>query len=153
MNEQLATLCYIRQEGQVLLIRKKRGIGAGKINGPGGKVDPGETPLAAAIRETEEEVGVTPLDPQLRGDLVFRFADGLVLRCLIYLAEGCRGEPYETAEAVPLWFAADALPYGEMWEDDREWLPLLFAGQHFTGNVDVDGEHTSNHSFSILQKR
>ena len=27
---------------EVLLIRKKRGLGAGKINGPGGKIDPGE---------------------------------------------------------------------------------------------------------------
>ena len=151
MSEQLATLCYIRREGRLLLIRKKRGIGAGKITGPGGKVDPGETPLAAAIRETQEEVGVTPLDPQLRGDLVFRFADGLVLRCLIYLAEECRGEPHETDEAIPLWFAVDALPYDEMWRDDREWLPLLLAGQCFTGSVDVDGERTSNHRFSILE--
>ena len=153
MTEQLATLCYIRRDGRLLLIRKKRGIGAGKINGPGGKVDPGETPLAAAIRETEEEVGVTPVDPQLRGDVVFHFADGLVLRCLIYLAEDYRGETRETAEATPLWFATDQLPYGEMWEDDREWLPLLLAGKHFTGIVNVDGEHTSGHVFSVLNSR
>ena len=153
MTELLATLCYIRKEGRLLLIRKKRGIGAGKINGPGGKVDPGETPLAAAIRETQEEVGVTPLDPQLRGDLIFHFADGLVLRCLIYLAEDCLGEPHETAEAVPLWFATGALPYDEMWEDDREWLPLLLAGQSFTGKVNVDGEHATQQELSILKKR
>ena len=131
MTEQLATLCYIVRDGQLLLIHKKRGIGAGKINGPGGKVDPGETPLAAAIRETREEVGVVPNDPQLRGDLLFYFADGLVLRCLIYLSDGCLGEPHETAEAVPQWFPVTALPYGEMWEDDRIWLPLLIAGRVF----------------------
>ena len=153
MTEQLATLCYIVRDGQLLLIRKKRGIGAGKINGPGGKVDPGEAPLAAAIRETEEEVGVTPNDPQLRGDLVFYFADGLVLRCLIYLSAGCQGEPHETAEAIPLWFPIDALPYAEMWEDDRDWLPLLLEGESFTGNVGVDGEHVTRRQFAISQKR
>lgn len=40
----LATLMFVIDEarGEVLLIRKKRGLGAGKINGPGGKIDPGK---------------------------------------------------------------------------------------------------------------
>ena len=149
MAEQLATLCYILHEGRVLLIRKKRGIGAGKINGPGGKVDPGEAPLAAAIREVEEETGVTPLDPVLHGELRFRFADGLVLHCMVYLADHFHGEPCETPEAVPLWFPVDALPYEEMWEDDRHWLPLLLARQFFTGTVKVDGNEVVEQSFHI----
>ena len=150
MTEQLATLCYILRDGQVLLIRKKRGIGAGKINGPGGKVDPGETPLAAAIRETQEEVGVTPYDPQWRGELLFRFTDGLNLRCHVFLAPGCHGEPHETAEAVPLWFPVDALPYHEMWEDDAAWIPLLLGGKRFTGEISVDGEAVIQHIIKIV---
>ena len=35
-----ATLMFVREGDQVLLIRKLRGIGAGKINAPGGKIDP-----------------------------------------------------------------------------------------------------------------
>ena len=34
--EEVATLMFIIQGDSVLLIRKKRGLGAGKINGPGG---------------------------------------------------------------------------------------------------------------------
>lgn len=149
MPEQLVTLCYILQDGRLLLIRKKRGIGAGKINGPGGKVDPGELPLAAAIRETEEEIGVTPIEPELRGELVFYFKDGPTLRCLVYLARAFRGVPHETAEAVPVWYPVDKLPYDEMWEDDREWLPLLIAGQRFTGTVRVEGEKATSHTVSL----
>ena len=149
-TEQQATLCYIRKEGRVLLIRKKRGIGAGKINGPGGKVDAGETPLAAAIRETQEEIGVTPIHPELRGELWFRFSHGLTLHCLIFLADDHEGVPHETEEAVPSWFPVDALPYEEMWEDDREWLPLLLSGKRFTGSVLVQGDHSGKHEISII---
>ena len=46
-----ATLVFIHQGSRVLLIEKLRGIGMGKINGPGGKIDPGETPLECAVRE------------------------------------------------------------------------------------------------------
>ena len=42
--EQRATLLFVVKDGQVLLIHKKRGLGAGKINAPGGRLDPGETP-------------------------------------------------------------------------------------------------------------
>ena len=56
----LATLMFIIDEprGRVLLIRKKRGLGAGKINGPGGKIDPGEDAITAALREAEEELAL-----------------------------------------------------------------------------------------------
>ena len=149
MAEQLVTLCFIVRDGQVLLIRKKRGIGAGKINGPGGKVDPGESPLAGAIREVQEEIGVTPLDPVLHGQVRFLFTDGLVFHCMIYLARRYEGEPCETDEAVPLWFPVDSVPYEEMWADDKHWLPALLEARQFTGTVGVDGEAVTSHSFQF----
>ena len=69
--QERATLLFVRRAGQVLLIRKKRGLGAGKINGPGGRLDAGETPSQCAIREVQEELCVTPTDVQLRGELAF----------------------------------------------------------------------------------
>ncbi len=151
MTEQLVTLCFIVRDGRVLLMRKKRGIGAGKINAPGGKVDPGETPLAAAVRETQEEICVTPLAPQLRGQLWFHFADGPTLRCLVYLTDRFEGEPQETAEAVPRWYSTDAIPYGEMWEDDSYWLPALLAGERFEGTVEVTGEHVTTQNIKVVK--
>ena len=52
----LATLMFVVQKGRILLIRKKRGIGAGKVNGPGGKFEPGETALQCVLREVREEL-------------------------------------------------------------------------------------------------
>ena len=149
-SEQQATLCYILKNDQVLLIRKKRGIGAGKINGPGGKVDPGETPLDAAVRETHEEVGVTPLNLDLRGELRFHFAGGPTVHCLIYVSREYRGELCETEEAVPMWYPVNELPYADMWADDRHWLPLLLGGKRFRGSVKVEGEEALDQQIEVL---
>jgi len=136
-----ANLCFIVKDGRILLIRKKRGLGAGKINGPGGKLDPGETALDSAIRETQEEIGVTPLEIEERGALHFQFTDGYSLHCAVFLARDFTGELIETAEATPLWFRLDAIPYDEMWADDRHWLPHMLAGQRFQAWFEFDGDH------------
>src|SRR5205809_789929 len=93
-----ANLCFVLRGSEVLLIRKKRGLGAGKINAPGGKIEPGEEARAAAIRETIEEVGVRPIHPEKRGELFFEFADGLRLHCIVFLTSEFEGEPIETEE-------------------------------------------------------
>jgi 8-oxo-dGTP diphosphatase len=135
-----ANLLFIVRDKKILLIRKKRGFGAGKINGPGGKVGPGETPLAAALRETHEELGIKARGAKQHGELHFQFRDGYSLHCAVFLADDFEGEPRETDEAVPLWTPLGAIPYDEMWADDRFWLPLLIRGKSFKGYFDFDGE-------------
>lgn len=135
-----ANLCFVLKEGCVLLIRKKRGLGAGKVNGPGGKLEPGETPLQSAIREAQEEVGITPLNLEERGLLRFQFTDGYSLECTVFVASGLEGEPVETNEAAPFWVAVDAVPYDQMWADDQHWLPQVLAGQSVDGWFEFDGD-------------
>lgn len=143
-----ATLVFVVRGGQILLIRKKRGLGAGKINGPGGKLDPGETFLACAIREVEEELGVTPLSPEERGLLRFQFINdgGYGLEVRVFVAAGCSGEPRETSEAIPVWTPLGRIPYDEMWADDRLWLPLLLMGRHVQGRFVYDGDSMIDHA-------
>jgi len=148
-----ANLCFIMKEGRLLLIRKKRGLGAGKINAPGGKIEPGETALDSAVRETFEEVGVVPLAPRKRGELSFQFADGYSLHCTVFLALDCEGEPTETAEAAPFWTSVDAIPFDEMWADDAYWLPLLVAGKAFCGYFTFDGEILLSREIRLLDDR
>ena len=135
-----ATLLFVVKGGEVLLIRKKRGLGAGKINGPGGRIHAGETPLQAAVREVQEEVCVTPHGIEERGELSFQFVDGYSIHVHVFIATGCDGEVRETDEAVPLWTPIDAIPYDEMWADDRHWVPLMLAGQRFDGRFVFDGD-------------
>ena len=148
--QERAVLCFILHEGQLLLILKKRGLGGGKINAPGGKIEPGETPLEAAIRETQEEVGLTPCAPEARGEISFRFTDGYSLHCVVFLAQGCTGDAIETDEATPIWTDPARVPYDKMWADDAIWLPHLLAGQTFRGRFVFDGEAMLSSEFELL---
>jgi 8-oxo-dGTP diphosphatase len=138
--EQRATLLFVVRDDEVLLIRKKRGLGAGKINGPGGRIDPGETPLECAVREVQEELRVTPTGVREAGELRFQFVDGLSIHGFVFVASDCVGEAQETDEAIPRWTKLDAIPYDEMWQDDVLWIPLMLAGRPFDGRFLFDGD-------------
>jgi 8-oxo-dGTP diphosphatase len=147
---QRATLLFVVRRDEILLIHKKRGLGAGKINGPGGRLEPGETPLACAIREVEEELCVTPEGVEERGELRFQFTDGLSMHGTVFAARDCRGEPRETAEARPLWTPLDQIPYDDMWEDDRLWLPRLIEGRRFAGRFLFEGDRLLGEEVRLL---
>lgn len=134
------TLCFVIQDGQILLIEKKRGLGAGKVNGPGGRIEKGETAEQAAIRETQEEVGITPTGVQWAGELRFQFRDGYSLHCTVCRASGWEGELMETVEAKPFWVRTDQIPYDRMWADDEQWMPRLLSGENFRGWFEFDGD-------------
>jgi len=135
-----ATIMFIVKDGQILLIEKKRGLGAGKINGPGGKIDEGETPLQSAIRETQEELHVTPLKPVKLGELHFAMSDVPHIICHVYRADDFTGTPTETDEAIPVWTPISEIPYARMWEDDQYWLPLLLENRSFLGKFSFEGD-------------
>ena len=120
---------------RVLLIRKKRGMGSGKWNAPGGKLEAGESAAAAAVRETQEETGITPVEARYVGLLEFRFAAGSDCwdnLCRVYRADAFKGALCpEHDECAPEWVTLDAIPYDGMWEDDRSWLPSLLSNRPF----------------------
>ncbi len=55
----VAATCIHDRDGQLLTVRKR---GTDRFMLPGGKIEPGESPAQAAIREADEEVGIT-IDP------------------------------------------------------------------------------------------
>ncbi len=134
------TLMFVVRGDQVLLIHKKRGLGKGKINGPGGKIELGETPLASAIRETQEELCITPRNIGLAGEIFFQFAGGHSIHGHVFRADDYEGEPTETDEAAPFWCAGNKLPFERMWEDDATWFGHMLDGTHFVGWYIFDGD-------------
>lgn len=135
-----ATLLFVVRDGEILLIEKKRGLGAGKVNGPGGKIELGESPKDCAIRETKEELGIDVDSPRKLGELRFAMSDVPDILCHVYLARRFQGVAVETVEAKPRWSRISDIPYPRMWADDRYWLPLLLEERSFLAHFVFNGE-------------
>ena len=129
----ILTLCLVVKDGKILLGMKKRGFGAGRWNGFGGKLEPGETIEEGAKREMKEECGVTVESMQLVGIHEFEFTSncGEILEVHVFRIDAWNGEPVETEEMRPEWFLFADIPYETMWPDDIYWLPLFLAGKGF----------------------
>ena len=129
-------VCYLLRERdgvtEVLLGRKKEGLGEGRIVAPGGKLEPGESPADASVREIFEEVGlvVAAADLEPRGLMTYHFPhrERWSQRSHVFVARAWHGEPAASDELDPEWFALDAVPYDAMWDDAKHWLPGVLAG-------------------------
>lgn len=142
-----ATLLFVVDGDRVLLIEKKRGLGAGKVNAPGGRTEASDASIrACAIREVEEELRVTPTGVEEMGELSFQFQDGYALHATVFRASGVAGTPTETDEAKPLWVTKDTIPFDRMWADDRLWIPMMLAGEPFSGRFVFDGDTMIDHT-------
>jgi 8-oxo-dGTP diphosphatase len=135
-----ATLVFVIQDGKILLINKKTGLGKGKVNGPGGKVEKGETPRDCAVRECQEELSITVSNLQYCGQHRFQFVDGYSIHVFVYRTEYFEGIPTESVEAKPLWVELDKIPYERMWEDDEIWIPMMLRGERFQGRWIFDDD-------------
>lgn len=130
----ILTLCIIYQHSRVLLGMKKRGFGAGRWNGFGGKVLKGEKIEDAARREVREEAGIEVLNLAKVGIIRFEFqGNPKILEVNIFKASSFKGEPTETEEMKPQWFSVKKIPFNEMWPDDKYWFPLFLEGKKFKG--------------------
>lgn len=150
------TLCLIVKDHKILLGMKKRGFGEGRWNGFGGKVEEGESIVVGAARELKEEIGIDVATQDIHkvGNLEFSFDSepNKILEVHVYKISVFTGEPIETEEMRPEWFAFDKIPYEGMWSDDVHWLPLLLGDKKFIGKFHFDKPSDANYSAIILSK-
>ena len=141
------TNCILVQEKpntKILLGFKKIGFGAGKYTEIGGKIEPGETPVAAAARELREETGVNVKEEDLHPAAILTFLfparPSWDMKSYVFLTSTWSGIPTESNEVLPAWFPVDKIPFEKMWQDAVYWLPRIIAGEslqaRFTFKVD-----------------
>lgn len=137
-----AVLVFVWDKGkdQVLLIHKLRGLGQGKINVPGGRLDPGEDWMQAAVRETREETLLDIAQLEECAEHRFQFTDGYSLLVKAFLAYSWKGIPTRTPEADPFWCPRAEIPYAKMWSDDPIWVPRIFEGHVVKGSWLFDAD-------------
>ena len=115
-------------------IKKDQDIHQGKWNGLGGKLLPGETPEACALREVWEESGLTMIDPVLRGILTFPgFANDDDWYTFVFVAHAFSGSLIDCNEGVLRWIDDSQLLDLNLWEGDRIFLPWLEQDEFFSG--------------------
>lgn len=156
-NDIRRTLLFLRSGDQILLAMKKRGFGAGKWNGAGGKLEPGETIEQALVRETIEEIGVTPTSWTAVGQLDFvqdaDTEDPWHMFVYAYVTDAWEGEPTESDEMMPKWFHIEDIPYADMWGDDEFWLPYVLDGKKVVGEFTFDiNDKLLTHDVRIVEQ-
>ena len=130
-------------DGKLLLQKKSKGLfGGEKWNGVGGKMKMNETPEECARREVFEETALSVVDLKSHGILNFYFGDRSRLDWVVHVfsTKVFEGEPKASGEGDLQWFAFEDIPYDEMWQDDKHWLPLLLEDKNFRGNFYFDEE-------------
>lgn len=133
----ISTLCLVTDGAKILLGMKKEGFGQGRWNGFGGKVKDGETVESAALRELAEEALITAEPSALDkvATLTFHFSGKPEWEVHVFRVADWRGEPAESKEMSPRWHEIERIPYDQMWEADRRWLPLVLSGRRIAADV------------------
>lgn len=140
----ISTVCFPIRGKRIILAPTKRGFGAGKLNGYGGKWDPEDATVEdAAVREVLEEGGVTVPKENLEKVAVINFfrGDEYIFECHIYFCREWEGEFVETEEmGPPEEFEMFKLPFDRMFDADGLWLSLVCAGQKIKGECHYNQE-------------
>jgi len=150
------TLCLLIKEDKILLAMKKRGFGAGRWNGTGGKFNPEKDKniLDAAVRETKEEIGVDVVNLEKFGVFHFYFPFNPEWDCDVhlFLAKEWQGVPAESEEMASKWFGFHEIPYNEMWDSDKFWLPHILQGKKLEADfIFKKGDIIEKHKIRMLK--
>ena len=123
------TLCYIESKGRYLMLhrtKKEHDENKDKWIGIGGKLEDGERPEDAAIREAFEETGLELIKPQYRGIVTFVSEKWGTEYMHLFTCDNFSGKIKEDCdEGELLWIDKTELLSYNLWEGDKIFLNLI----------------------------
>lgn len=132
-------MCYIKNNDKTLMLyrnKKTNDVHKGKYVGLGGKIEPGESPEEAIVREVNEESGLLLKKPILRGIITFpNFKDDEDWLMFLYIANEFTGEIIDSSEGTLEWIDNDKILNLSMWKGDLEFFKWLQDGRMFSGKI------------------
>ena len=139
-------VCYLLRAvpggDEVLLGRKKFGLGEGNLVGPGGKIERAETPESAIRREVEEETSLVLGGIELVGELtyLFPFRPAWSQKSWVFVCWQWEGEAQESDELAPAWYPVADIPTARMWDDARYWVRDALASRFVTATFEFGAD-------------
>lgn len=125
------TLWIILKDDKILLCMKKRWFWEWLWNWAWWKCEKWETIEQAMIRELQEETWLETNLENLENMWVLHFYfdanPDWNQDVNIFKINDFDWAPTETEEMRPKWFNLEDIPYNEMWEDDKIWLPRMIS--------------------------
>ncbi len=122
---QLTTVvaAVIERDGRVLIAQRKRtGQHPLKWEFPGGKVEPGEAPEAAVVRELEEELAIRALVEREIVRYEYQYAGRPAILLIFYRVTEFAGEPKNLDFEQIVWAPRESLRDYDFLEGDAEFI-------------------------------
>lgn len=120
---ELTVLCLIRRGNEYLLQDRIKKDWRG-FTLPGGHVEPGESIVAAVVREMREETGLTIENPKLCGVKQFPIDGGRYL-VFLFVADQFSGEVISSEEGAMHWVKKEDLQKVNLVNDFMELLEVM----------------------------
>ena len=155
-----AVRCFLVKESKVVVIKYKSGnIKEGYYDIPGGKIEKGETPEEAAIREMKEETAIKVKKLKSKGKMIIEYPKR-IFNLTIFFSDEYEGEPQEFEENTSEWIDIEELLKKEKRLSnimilDKDYINGLIDDKYnFIMNIKVDdNENILNIEYNLEEER